>query len=145
MRIMAARWLIGARTQVLSIRMVRYVFASVAALGCDLAVFFAMLLAGTDPVVAAVIGYSSGILLHWLLSSRMVFAIGVATNGTERIRQKVLFVASALAGLTLTMGIVAVGAELGVAPQIAKAVAIVVSFAATYVLRAGIVFHRKAA
>lgn len=127
--------------RLLSVRMVRYLLASIGALACDMGVFLALLAANAAPVPAAALGYCCGIVVHWLFSSRAVFADGVAETGRARARQKSLFVASALAGLGLTTAIVAMGAHLGLAPELAKGFAIAASFVATYALRVGLVFR----
>ena len=118
----------------------RYLAASVVALGFDLASFLALLAAGMPPAPASALSYSLGILVHWYISSRAVFVAGVAEPGPARTRQKALFVASALVGLALTAGIVGLGAALGLDPRLAKIAAVGVSFVATWLLRARIVF-----
>lgn len=118
----------------------RYLAASVVALGFDLASFLALLAAGLAAAHAAALSYSLGILVHWFISSRAVFVDGVAERGPARTRQKALFVASALVGLALTAGIVGLGAALGLDPRLAKLAAVGVSFVATWLLRARIVF-----
>ena len=85
--------------------------------------------------------YGAGIAAHWLLSSRAVFVGNVAPGGLARTRQKALFVASAMVGLALTIAIVWIGTASGSDPRMAKLAAIVVSFAATWLLRARIVFR----
>jgi len=50
-------------------------------------------------------------------------------------------VASALVGLALTTGIVWTGDIAGIDPRLAKLAAIAISFAATWLLRARIVFR----
>ena len=97
-------------------------------------------------MAASSIGYCAGILVHWLVSSRLVFADGAAARGTgERHRQKLLFVGSALVGLAVTTAIVGGGSAFGLDPRIAKLLAIVVSFQTTYLLRRHIVFRAAAA
>jgi putative flippase GtrA len=118
----------------------RYLAASVVALGFDMASFLALLAVGLAAAPAAALSYSLGILVHWFISSRAVFVDGVAERGPARTRQKALFVASALVGLALTAGIVGLGAALGLDPRLAKLVAVGVSFVATWLLRARIVF-----
>lgn len=118
----------------------RYLAASVVALGFDMASFLALLAAGMPAAPAAASSYSLGILVHWFISSRAVFVAGVAERGPARTRQKALFVASALVGLALTAGIVGLGAALGLDPRLAKIAAVGVSFLATWLLRARIVF-----
>ncbi len=118
----------------------RYLAASVVALGFDMACFLALLAAGFVAAPAAALSYSLGILVHWYISSRAVFTGGVAERGPARTRQKALFVASALVGLALTAAIVGLGAALGLDPRLAKLAAVGVSFIATWLLRARIVF-----
>ena len=123
------------------IRWLNYLLASVLALGAML-----LLDAGLAPVPASATGYCAGILVHWVVSSRLVFADGAAARGTgERHRQKLLFVGSALVGLAVTTAIVGGGSALGLDPRLAKLAAIVVSFQTTYLLRRHIVFRAAAA
>jgi putative flippase GtrA len=123
------------------VRLVRYLLASVGALAVDVGCFLALLSAGVWPASASAIGYALGIVAHWLMSSRAVFADTVAERGHARTRQKALFVISALAGLALTSGIVWAGDAAGFDPRAAKVVAIAVSFTATWLLRSRIVFR----
>jgi putative flippase GtrA len=117
----------------------RYVGASAIALGVDLTVFMASHAGGLSAAMAAAAGYSAGILAHWLLSSRLVFASG-RRDGAAQVRQQGLFVLSAIVGLLLTVAIVGIGSVVGVPALVAKLVAVAVSFQATYLLRSRIVF-----
>lgn len=123
----------------------RYVAASALALGVDLGSFLAMLTFGTRAAVAAAVGYSFGIIAHWLISSRAVFTVGVAERGPERTRQKAMFVVSALLGLGLTTAIVGLGGAAGLDPRLAKLIAIAASFTLTWLMREKIVFRAGAA
>lgn len=128
------------------IRWLNYLLASGLALGSDAGLFLLLLDAGLSPVPASATGYCAGILVHWMISSRLVFADGAAARGTgERHRQKLLFVGSALVGLAVTTAIVGGGSGLGLDPRLAKLAAIVVSFQTTYLLRRHIVFRAAAA
>lgn len=128
------------------IRWLNYLLASVLALGSDAGLFLLLLDAGLSPVTASATGYCAGILVHWMVSSRLVFADGAAARGTgERHRQKLLFVGSALVGLAVTTAIVGGGSGLGLDPRLAKLAAIIVSFQTTYLLRRHIVFRAAAA
>ena len=118
----------------------RYIAASAISLGVDFAIFMLALSAGVPPAPAAAIGYIVGILCHWLISSRMVFIGQIAQSTAARRQQQALFVLSALVGLGITTGIVGLGTRYGLDPRIAKGIAIVVSFQATYVLRKRVVF-----
>jgi putative flippase GtrA len=123
------------------IRFIRYILASVGALAVDVGVFLALLSVGVFAALASAIGYSLGILAHWLMSSRAVFQDTVAQGGMARTRQKALFVISALVGLGLTTAIVGLGDYAGGDPRLAKVVAIGVSFLATWLIRSRIVFR----
>ncbi|WP_299196005.1 GtrA family protein [uncultured Erythrobacter sp.] len=125
------------------IRFVRYVLASVGALAVDVVCFLALLSLGMMAALASAIGYSVGILAHWLMSSRAVFQDSVAEGGMARTRQKALFVISALVGLALTTAIVGAGDWSGIDPRIAKGAAIFVSFFATWLLRSRVVFRSE--
>jgi putative flippase GtrA len=133
---MAALWQAAVRGDAVWLR---YVLASVVALGCDTGLFL-LTWTALGALEASALGYVFGILVHWLVSSRAVFADHAAERGPERHRQKALFVGSALVGLALTMAIVGRAEVIGFDPRLAKLVAIVVSFQATYLLRRKIVF-----
>ena len=119
---------------------VRYIGASAVSLGVDFAIFMMALSIGVPPALAAACGYIVGIVSHWLISSRMVFVGQVAQSTAARRQQQALFILSALVGLGITTGIVGLGTRYGLDPRIAKGIAIVVSFQATYVLRKKVVF-----
>lgn len=122
-----------------------YVLASVCALAVDVGSFLALLSLGMSATIASAIGYSLGIVSHWLLSSRTVFTDRVAARGSsDRTRQKALFVGSALAGLALTTAIVGSAELSGFDPRLAKLFAIAASFLLTWVLRSHIVFRAGA-
>ncbi|HZG34119.1 MAG TPA: GtrA family protein [Sphingopyxis sp.] len=128
------------------VRWINYLLASILALGSDAGLFLLLLDAGLAAMAASAVGYCAGILVHWLVSSRLVFADGAAARGTgERHRQKMLFVGSALVGLAVTTAIVGTGTALGLDPRLAKLAAIVISFQTTYMLRRHIVFRAAAA
>lgn len=117
-----------------------YIAASLFALGVDFGLFVVALHWGFHAVGASVIGYCSGIVAHWFVSSRVVFTAAADTSGIERTRQKALFFVSALVGLAVTMAIVGMGTIAGIWPLATKAIAVVVSFQITYILRKRIVF-----
>ena len=123
-------------------RLIRYGFASVAALAVDLGCFLALIAVLVPAAPASAVAYCAGIATHWVLSSRTVFTDAVAIHGPERMRQKVLFVGSAMIGLGITTAIVGFGAAAGFDPRAAKLAAIVASFTATWLLRSRIVFRQ---
>lgn len=122
----------------------RYLAASIVALVVDMTVLWALLASGTPAPAASALGYSTGIVVHWLISSRIVFPAGAITDGLGRWRQKGLFLMSAFVGLSLTVLVVALGELAGLDPRIAKLPAIAVSFLANYLLRKHIIFTLRA-
>jgi putative flippase GtrA len=132
-------------TKIGDLRLVRYALASVGALAIDLGSFLAFLSLEIPAAGASALGYGLGIVAHWLLSSRAVFADSVAMRGRERTKQKSLFVGSAMVGLALTTGIVGLADVAGVDPRLAKVAAIGVSFAVTWMLRNKVVFRSASA
>lgn len=130
--------------QLRRVKLIRYFGASVIALAADMGSFLALLAMGTMAAPASAASYSLGILVHWLISSRKVFADSVADRGMARTRQKVLFVISALLGLGLTFGIVWAGDATGIDPRLAKLVAVGVSFCVTWLIRTHVVFRLTA-
>jgi len=127
-------------TGFLSLTYFRYGAASVVALASDIGLFLLLLKLGFSPASAAALGYGTGIFVHWLMSSRLVFPDSRAPRGPERVRQMGLFAASALIGFTVTTGIVTIGSFLGLLPIAAKLAAVIISFQTTYMLRKSIVF-----
>lgn len=127
--------------KIADVRLVRYVLASIGALAVDVGSFLALLSLAVPAAAASAFGYALGIVAHWLLSSRAVFADTVAERGRERTKQKALFVVSAMIGLGLTTAIVGLADLGGVDPRLAKLVAIVVSFTVTWMLRNKVVFR----
>ena len=119
----------------------RYVAASGMALGADASCFFLLVALGLRPGLAAALAYCVGIAVHWLISSRAVFAHELADRGAERTRQKMMFVGSALAGLALTTAIVSGGAAFGINLAVTKGIAVAASFTLTWLMRRWIVFR----
>ncbi|NBC37026.1 GtrA family protein [Novosphingobium sp. FSY-8] len=122
----------------------RYLGASVVALGADMGCFLGLLRLGLAAAGASALGYGVGIIVHWLVTSRAVYADQVAMQGAQRHRQKLLFVASALVGLGITTGMVGLAAMAGFDPRMAKLAAIGTSFVATWALRHHVVFRAPA-
>ncbi len=124
----------------------RYVVVSVGALASDMIIFLLLLAAGLPAVAASAVGYSVGILVHWILSSRKVFADRVSEKGSAaRTQQKAMFLFSALLGLMLTIAIVGAGTMMGIDARISKVAAIIISFMLTYLLRNIVIFRSDAA
>lgn len=119
----------------------RYVVASAAALGVDMAAFLLLLQAGLPAMATSTLAYLAGIAVHWLLATRFVFDDARAVSGAERTRKKGLFVGTALIGLTLTTLIVGAGTRLGLDPRLAKIIAVGISFQANWLARRALVFR----
>lgn len=117
----------------------RYLAVSVAALSVDLGLFMMLRTAGLPVAIVAALSYAAGIVAHWALSSRMVFATRLEAPGTPRARQQLLFLLSALIGLAITVAIVSV-VSLFTDPRLAKLAAVAVSFQTTWLLRSRVVF-----
>lgn len=121
----------------------RYVAVSVGALATDMILFLLLLEMGMPGTAASAVGYSVGILAHWILSSRKVFHERVSEKGTAaRTQQKAMFLLSALIGLVLTIAVVGAGTALGLDARIAKVAAIATSFLLTYLLRNVVIFRQ---
>ena len=126
-------------------QLARYVLISGLAFALDLTVFLQLLPLGVSPALASVAGYLCGTQLHWLLSTRLVFAARVRQNPAARRRQQVLFFASAAVGVTCNAGIVAASEALMIPLLIGKLAAIGASFVLVLVVRATIIFAHKQA
>jgi putative flippase GtrA len=118
----------------------RYIAASAVALGADLCLFLVLLRAHVPAMVAAGAGYCLGVGVHWLLSSRTVFAESLAERGLARHRQGIMFACSALAGLGATMAVTGIGAALHLDPRLARLAAVAVAFQLVWLLRRRWVF-----
>src|SRR3546814_5013238 len=80
----------------------RYLLASICALSADFALFMLLHRLGASPALAALGGYSGGLVLHWMLSTQFVFEMRKPpTHG-----QRIAFILSALIGMAITMGLV---------------------------------------
>ena len=119
---------------------VRYIGASALALGGDMLLFLVLLESGMTAITASASGYMAGIIVHWLISSRIVFAGQASRLAVVRNRQKMLFVGSALLGLGITVAIVGIGDAMGMDARLAKLAAVVIAFQTTYLLRKKLVF-----
>lgn len=118
----------------------RYVLISGAAFALDFAVFMALIMTAVAAVPASVAGYLCGTQLHWLLSTRLVFAAGVRQDPAARRRQQVLFFVSAAIGVTCNAGIVALSEAFLIPLALGKLAAIGVSFVLVLAVRASLIF-----
>lgn len=109
----------------------RYLLASICALCADMLLFLALLRLQLHPAIAGFAGYSAGLLLHWLISIRFVFVSQRRATHAQRVG----FIVSALIGLGITTGLITGLTAAGLAPAIAKLMAIPVSFLSVYAIR----------
>lgn len=116
----------------------RYLAVSICALCVDTALFLMLARIGLPAAWAAFTGYTAGIVVHWGLSIRFVFARNIRSTPTHA--QRLSFVLSALVGLAITVGMVSVLTTLGCAAVLAKAAAVTVSFIVVYMVRKYVVF-----
>ena len=120
----------------------RYGLVSVAALGSDFAVFLLLTAAGTQPTLAGAVGYAVGLVLHFLLSTLCVFDAMATAKPLPRLFGE--FALSGAVGLALTAAVITVMTNLlQAAPVLAKAVAVIVSFAVVFLLRRHMVFAAR--
>ncbi|KKW93764.1 GtrA family protein [Sphingobium chungbukense] len=116
----------------------RYLLASICALSGDFALFLLLNHMGLPPAIAALGGYSGGLVLHWLISVHFVFEMQEPATHAQRIA----FILSALIGMAITMALVGGLSGLGMQPAIAKLMAVPVSFLAVYAIRKYGIFAR---
>jgi putative flippase GtrA len=117
----------------------RYAIVSGLALALDFAVFLLINRTIGLPTLAGVIGYGCGIILHYHLSRRFVFAAAGSQKSAHRLFSE--FVASGLVGLAVTACVIALATGLlGLTPIVAKVLAVAASFVGVYAIRRSIVF-----
>jgi putative flippase GtrA len=123
-----------------------YAVVSGAALVMDFAVYSALLTVAKFAFVAAVGGYVSGVGLHYLLSSRLIFASRFDKRGIVAEAPAIAkFFAAGASGLLVTVLIVGLLADLGgVHPLIAKVIASGFSFVVVFLSLRLFVFNPRA-
>lgn len=124
-----------------TITYMRYIGASVMALAVDVLLFLIALTLHVAPVPASMIGYSAGIAVHWLISTRFVFTDAGSQEIAARRGRLFMFILSAGVGLATTSAIVALAQYVHADPRIGKLIAIAVSFQAVYLIRKYIIFR----
>jgi len=118
---------------------VRYLVVSAVALGCDLSVYALCLQAALAAPAAGALGYSGGLLVHYLLSALWVFPDPVGTRHTKATLAK--FAATGLLGLALTSGLIGTLTGAGLCgAYAAKIVAIAASTVTVFAVRRAYVF-----
>lgn len=123
----------------LKVQLSGYILVSVIALSVDFGSYLLLIGPGAvGAVLAGVIGYSIGLLVHFLLSNRFVF------NNMKNKHIARLFTEFALTGIlgvALTAATIKFAiAVFGASAIIAKVSAVVISFVVVYLLRRRVVF-----
>ena len=119
----------------------RYALVSLAALVLDFSLYLALTSGGMKPVLAGVIGYAAGTVLHYGLSTRFVFDAAATDKVQARLFDE--FALSGLVGIGITALVIALATGAAGLPSLpAKVLAAGVSFIAVFVLRRQIVFSR---
>jgi putative flippase GtrA len=117
----------------------RYLLVSAAALGLDLCIYALGLQASLAAAAAGALGYSGGLIIHYVFSAQWVFPDPVGRRRTTATLAK--FVASGLLGLVLTSGLIGTLTGAGLCgPYAAKIVAIAVSTVTVFAVRRAYVF-----
>lgn len=119
----------------------RYSAASLSGTVVDIGSLVLLVSTGVPAGVGAAIGYIMGTLVHWIISSRIVFPDRLANPGLRRGGQQFLFVVSALLGLGLTTFVVSTATAQGAHLLAAKLGAMVVSFMTVWLVRLKVVFR----
>ena len=121
-----------------------YTIVSVVALGVDLAVFNALLFGGVGAALAGLIGYTAGLILHYVLSRRFVFDTARSDKGDWRRFGE--FAVSGCVGLAMTWAVIHLATDVAHLPaMVGKIVAVGTSFIVVFLLRRGIVFAGRSA
>ena len=118
----------------------RYALVSLAALALDFSLYLALTSGGMKPVLAGVIGYAAGTVLHYVLSARFVFDAAA----TDKVQARLFgeFALSGLVGIGITALVIALATGAGLAALPAKVLAAAVSFLLVFALRRNFVFAR---
>jgi putative flippase GtrA len=117
----------------------RYLVVSAVALGFDLCIYTLGLKASLAAAAAGALGYSGGLVIHYVFSAFWVFPDPVGQRPPVATLAK--FVATGLLGLALTSGLIGTLTATGLCgPYAAKIVAIAVSTVAAFAVRRAYVF-----
>jgi len=118
----------------------RYALVSLAALVLDFSLYLALTSGGMKPVLAGVVGYAAGTVLHYVLSARFVFDAAA----TDKVQARLFgeFALSGLVGIGITALVIALATGAGLAALPAKVLAAAASFLLVFALRRNFVFAR---
>jgi putative flippase GtrA len=117
----------------------RYSAVSVVALAADFSFYIFLVSIAVKASLAGVVGYALGMLVHYGLSSRLVFDTQ-RSKKPER-RRFAEFLLSGFVGSALTGVVIALATQFLAAPPIAaKCLATVISFGVVFAIRRALVF-----
>ncbi len=119
----------------------KYLMVSVVALCVDYSTYWAIASRNIlDLPLAAVLGYTSGLVIAYVLMTRNVFKDGWLQD--KKHIEFLMFLISGGLGMLLTYGVVWLVVEnIGDSPLIAKTLAVAVSFAGVYLFRKLVIFR----
>jgi putative flippase GtrA len=117
----------------------RYTLVSAVALAVDFGFFMLLCALGVMATLAGIVGYTIGMIVNYILSSRFVF--DTAGLDKSQLRQFCEFAVSGVVGIALTGFVIAISTEMcGFGPVVAKVIATGVSFVAVFAIRRVFVF-----
>ncbi len=120
-----------------------YAAVSVVALAIDILILYVAAVRLVMPgYLAAALAYAAGLVAHYLLSVRYVFAY--RRLASQRRTEVLVYALTGLLGILLSAGIVYFGGLLGQSLAVSKLAAIVVSFVAIFVTRKATLFSASA-
>ena len=120
-----------------------YAAVSVLALAIDILILYVAAVRLAMPgYLAAALAYAGGLVAHYLLSVRYVFAY--RRLASQRRAEVLVYALTGLLGILLSAGIVHLGSLLGQSLAISKLAAIVVSFVAVFMARKATLFSASA-
>ncbi len=120
-----------------------YAAVSVVALAIDILILYVAAVRLVMPgYLAAALAYAAGLVAHYLLSVRYVFAY--RRLASQRRTEVLVYALTGLLGILLSAGIVYLGGLLGQSLAVSKLAAIVVSFVAIFVTRKATLFSASA-
>jgi putative flippase GtrA len=119
-----------------------YLAVSGIALGVDFALYWLLLGLFAKAFMPAAIGYSVGLVVHYLLASRLVFGARHVKRGLAETPTFAKYCATGVAGLAMTAAIVGLGTDvLGWSAIGAKVAATGFAFVAVFLMRRYVVFQ----
>ena len=120
-----------------------YAAVSVLALAIDILILYVAAARLAVPgYLAAGLAYAGGLVAHYLLSVRYVFAY--RRLASRRRTEMLVYVLTGLLGILISAGIVYLGGLLGQSLAVSKLAAIAVSFVAVFMARKATLFSASA-